>query len=99
MTCGDLTVNLRTCQASMAGNPIPLTKKELDLLWLLMEKRGRAFSRDQLLDQLWGWDYVGGTRTVDTHIKRLRAKLDKFPHPEWQIKTIWGVGYAFEEMP
>ena len=99
MTCGDLTVNLGTCQASMAGNPIPLTKKELDLLWLLMEKRGRAFSRDQLLDQLWGWDYVGGTRTVDTHIKRLRAKLDKFPHPEWQIKTIWGVGYAFEEMP
>ncbi len=99
MACGTLTVNLGTCQASMAGNPIPLTKKELDLLWLLMEKRGRAFSRDQLLDQLWGWDYVGGTRTVDTHIKRLRAKLDKFPHPEWQIKTIWGVGYAFEEMP
>jgi len=99
MTCGTLTVNLGTCQASMAGKPISLTKKELDLLWLLMEKHGRAFSRDQLLDQLWGWDYAGGTRTVDTHIKRLRAKLDKFPHPEWQIKTIWGVGYAFEEMP
>ena len=99
MACGTLAVNLGACQASMAGNPIPLTKKELDLLWLLMEKRGRAFSRDQLLDQLWGWDYAGGTRTVDTHIKRLRAKLDKFPHPEWQIKTIWGVGYAFEEMP
>ena len=99
MTCAALVVNLDTYQASLAGHLIPLTKKELDLLWLLMEGRGRAFSRDQLLDQLWGWDYEGGARTVDAHIKRLRAKLDKFPHPEWQIKTIWGVGYAFEVTP
>lgn len=99
MNCGSLTVNLDTYRAELSGTLLPLTKKELDLLWLLMEGQGRAFSRDQLLDQLWGWDYEGGTRTVDSHIKRLRAKLDKFPHPEWQIKTIWGVGYAFEVIP
>ena len=57
----------------------------------------KVFSRDNLLDSLWGYDYYGDSRTVDSHIKRMRAKLDKFEHPGWEIKTIWGVGYRFEE--
>lgn len=59
----------------------------------------RVFTRDNLLDQVWGYDYFGDTRTVDSHIKRLRAKLDTCPHPRWQIKTVWGVGYKFEMLP
>ena len=58
--------------------------------------KGRVFSRDHLLNSLWGADYDGDTRTIDSHIKRLRAKLDAMTHPQWQIKTIWGVGYSFE---
>ena len=66
------------------------------MIWILTE---RAFSRDHLLDRLWGADYMGDTRTVDTHIKRLRTKLGRCEHPRWQIKTAWGVGYSFEEIP
>ncbi len=58
--------------------------------------KNRVFTRDNLLDSVWGYDYYGDNRTVDSHIKRLRAKLDKYPHPGWQIKTIWGMGYKFE---
>lgn len=58
-----------------------------------------SFSRDNLLDSLWGCDYYGDSRTVDSHIKRLRAKLEDYPHPLWRIKTIWGVGYRFEQEP
>ncbi|MBR1886092.1 MAG: winged helix-turn-helix domain-containing protein, partial [Schwartzia sp.] len=72
---------------------------EFDLLCLFAENKGRAFSREHLLDRLWGWDYEGDTRTVDTHIKRLRAKLAKLPHDDWDIKTVWGVGYALEVAP
>ena len=96
---GQLSLEEDSCRALLAGTPISLTKKEFDLLWLLLENRGRTFSREHLLDSLWGYDYTGDTRTVDTHIKRLRAKLDAKPHPDWQIKTIWGVGYAFETIP
>ena len=56
----------------------------------------KVFTRDNLLDSLWGYDYYGDSRTVDSHIKRLRAKLDSVPHPDWTIKTIWGVGYKLE---
>ncbi len=58
--------------------------------------RNKVFSRDNLLNSLWGYDYFGDTRTVDSHIKRLRAKLDQHAHEGWDIKTIWGVGYKFE---
>lgn len=95
----NLHVDLTDCKAAIDGTIISLTKKELDILSLLLENKGHVFSRDHLLDKLWGYDYAGDTRTVDSHIKRLRAKLDTMPHPLWQIKTVWGVGYSFEELP
>ena len=67
-----------------------------ELLWTLATNKNKVFSRDNLLNSLWGYDYFGDTRTVDSHIKRLRAKLDEFDHYGWEIKTIWGVGYKFE---
>ena len=92
--------NLRVClenaDVTIDGQKIILTKKELEILWTLLDNRGKIFSRDHLLSSLWGYDYFGDNRTVDSHIKRLRAKLDKIPHPNWQIKTIWGMGYKFE---
>lgn len=92
--------NLRVCldnaDVTIDDQKIILTKKELEILWTLLDNRGRIFSRDNLLSDLWGYDYFGDNRTVDSHIKRLRAKLDKVPHPNWQIKTIWGMGYKFE---
>ena len=93
-----LQIDLDDCRAEINGQSISLTKKELDILGLLLENKGRVFSREHLLSSLWGYDYDGDTRTVDSHIKRLRAKLDAVPHPDWQIKTVWGVGYSFEEV-
>ncbi len=75
---------------------VPLTRKELDLLWILASNPGRVFTRDNLLTMAWGYNTESTDRTIDTHIKRLRAKLDEFDHPGWQIKTVWGVGYQFE---
>ena len=96
---GSLTLLLDEERALIAGHAIILTKKEFDILCLLAENKSRVFSRDHLLESLWGYDYEGDTRTVDTHIKRLRAKLAKVPHPDWEIRTVWGVGYAFEVIP
>lgn len=78
------------------GVEIILTKKEVEILYTLATNRNKVFSRDNLVDSLWGYDYAGDTRTVDSHIKRLRAKLGAVPHPGWDIKTIWGKGYKFE---
>lgn len=94
----DLKVNLDKFEAEVGGNPVSLTKKEIELLWTLGTNRNKVFSRDNLLDSIWGYDYYGDNRTVDSHIKRLRAKLDTVPHSGWEIKTIWGVGYKFEEI-
>ena len=96
LTCGNLQVSLEQAAVTIDGQNIPLTKKELEILWTLLANPGKIFSRDNLLSTLWGYDYLGDNRTVDNHIKRLRAKLDKVPHPDWQIKTIWGMGYKFE---
>lgn len=65
-------------------------------MWLLSSNPGKVFSRDNLLDSVWGYEYFGDARTVDTHIKRLRAKTDIYGASDWDIKTIWGVGYKFE---
>lgn len=92
----NLTVRLDNALVTLDGKQIVLTKKELDILWILLENHGKIFSRENLLGSLWGYDYYGDSRTVDSHIKRLRAKLDEVPHPNWQIKTIWGMGYKFE---
>lgn len=95
-THSSLMVNLDEYIAEIDGISIPLTKKEIELLWTLGTNKNKVFSRDNLLSSLWGYDYYGDTRTVDSHIKRLRAKLDEVPHDGWKIKTIWGVGYKFE---
>jgi len=95
-TFSNLKVNLKNYTVSINESNISLTKKEFEILWTLTSNKNKVFSRDNLLNSLWGYDYFGDNRTVDSHIKRLRAKLDKHPHPHWDIKTIWGVGYKFE---
>ena len=92
----NLFINLDQYSVQIDGVNVQLTKKEIELLWTLAKNSTKVFSRDNLLDSIWGIDYFGDSRTVDSHIKRLRAKLDKFSHPLWEIKTIWGVGYRFE---
>lgn len=93
----NLTINLDEYGVAIDGRKVLLTRKETEILWTLATNKNKVFSRDNLLNSLWGYDYFGDTRTVDSHIKRLRAKLDAHPHEGWDIKTIWGVGYQFEE--
>lgn len=95
-TYDNLKIDLDTYAVSVGGEDVPLTKKEIELLWTFATNKNKVFSRDNLLNSLWGYDYFGDTRTVDSHIKRLRAKLDMHEHPNWDVKTIWGVGYKFE---
>lgn len=80
----------------IGSQAVQLTRKELDLLCILASNPGRVFTRDNLLTMAWGYNTESTDRTIDTHIKRLRAKLDEFDHPAWQIKTVWGIGYQFE---
>ncbi|OTN87954.1 hypothetical protein A5819_000404 [Enterococcus sp. 7E2_DIV0204] len=88
LTYDNLTVYLEEKKVTIATQEIILTKRELELLWLLLANPEKVFSRDNLLDSLWGIDYFGDARTVDTHIKRLRAKLDEVSHPNWEIATV-----------
>lgn len=92
----NLTINLDNYVVTINNKNVSLTKKEIELLWTLCTNKGKVFSRDNLLNSIWGYDYFGDSRTVDSHIKRLRAKLDEFEHENWEISTIWGVGYKFE---
>ena len=78
------------------GSPIDMPPKELELLYFLASSPKRVFTREQLLDQIWGYEYAGDTRTVDVHIKRLREKIKD--HDSWRIDTVWGVGYKFETL-
>ncbi len=94
----NLKINLDDYSIYINGKAISLTKKEFEILWTLASNENKVFSRDNLLDSLWGHDYFGDNRTVDSHIKRLRAKLDQEKHINWDIKTIWGVGYKFERI-
>ena len=96
LSYANLYINLEKYAVQINGEDVPLTKKEIELLWTLAKNSTKVFSRDNLLDSIWGYDYFGDSRTVDSHIKRLRAKLDKYEHHLWEIKTIWGVGYRFE---
>ena len=99
LSMDNLFINLDKYAVQIDGEEVPLTKKEIELLWTLAKNHTKVFSRDNLLDSIWGIDYFGDSRTVDSHIKRLRAKLDKYEHEKWDIKTIWGVGYRFEVKP
>ena len=99
LSIANLYINVDKYEVQIDGTEVPLTKKEIELLWTLAKNNTKVFSRDNLLDSIWGIDYFGDSRTVDSHIKRLRAKLDKYEHDKWDIKTIWGVGYRFEVKP
>ncbi len=92
----NLTINLSDFTVKISDENVSFTKKEIELLWLLSTNRNKVFTRENLLDSIWGYDYFGDSRTVDSHIKRLRAKLDNYEHETWNIKTIWGVGYKFD---
>ena len=93
----DLTINLTNYSVTYMGQPLDMPPKELELLYCLAASPNRVFTREQLLDQIWGYDYVGDTRTVDVHIKRIREKIHD--HEGWRISTIWGIGYKFETNP
>jgi len=97
VACGDLLVDLDKHKVSVAGRKVELTTKEFDLLKLLLTNAGKVFTRDQLLTQVWGYDYFGGTRTVDVHIRRLREKIERDPGAPEYILTAWGTGYTFRE--
>jgi two-component system, OmpR family, response regulator ResD len=92
----NLLINKQEYMATSSGNSVQLTAKELELLWHMASHPGRVFSREQLLESIWGYEYFGDTRTVDTHIKRIRQKLEVKDDTLWDIKTVWGVGYKFE---
>lgn len=92
----NLKVSINLFQVFINQKEVALTKKEIELLYVLVKNKGKVFTRENLLDSVWGYDYFGDSRTVDSHIKRLRAKLDYYEHDHWQIKTVWGVGYKFE---
>ncbi len=90
-----LEINLNNYQVRAKGEIIPFTPKEVEILHMLAASAGQVFTREQILSQVWGYDYFGDTRTVDTHIKRIRQKLPS-DHVPWQLKTVYGVGYKFE---
>ena len=94
LSISNLTINIESYSVYVGAEKLPLTKKEVETMWILAENPSKVFTRDNLLDSLWGQDYFGDSRTVDSHIKRLRAKLDKVDHPDWE--TIWGLGYKLE---
>ena len=96
ITLGNLWISAEDYLAKVGEKPLALTKKEFEILWTLAEHPGKVFSRDNLLESLWGYDYFGDTRTVDTHIKRLRAKVEALSPEGFAITTIWGVGYRLE---
>ena len=89
----DLSVSLTNYSVIYKGEHIDMPPKELELLYFLASSPNQVFTREQLLDQIWGYDYAGDTRTVDVHIKRLREKIND--HETWRIETVWGVGYKF----
>ncbi len=91
----NLTINLSNYELKINGNIIEVPPKELELLYFLASNPNRVFTREQLLEEVWGFDYFGDSRTVDVHIKRLREKLEGVD-ANWQLKTVWGVGYKFE---
>ena len=91
----NIEISLRKYELKLNGKAIDIPPKELELLYFLASNYNRVFTRDQLLDKVWGFDYLGDSRTVDVHVKRLREKLEGISD-KWNLKTVWGVGYKFE---
>ena len=90
----DLIINQTNYSVLYQGHPVDMPPKELELLYFLASSPNQVFTREQLLDHIWGYEYIGDTRTVDVHIKRLREKIKD--HPSWSLSTVWGIGYKFE---
>lgn len=90
-----LCINMENFELRVGGNVVDAPPKEMELLYHLASNPNRVFTRDQLLDEVWGFEYYGDSRTVDVHVKRLREKLDGVSD-RWNLKTVWGVGYKFE---
>ena len=89
-----ITINLTNYSVVCDGQNVEMPPKELELLYCLAASPNQVFTREQLLDRIWGYEYIGDTRTVDVHIKRLREKIKD--HPHWSLSTVWGIGYKFE---
>ncbi len=89
-----ITINLTNYSVIVDGQQVEMPPKELELLYFLAASPNQVFTREQLLDQIWGYEYIGDTRTVDVHIKRLREKIKD--HSNWRLATVWGIGYKFE---
>ena len=89
-----ISINLTNYSVMADGVNIDMPPKELELLYFLASSPNQVFTREQLLDQIWGYEYIGDTRTVDVHIKRIREKIKE--HPSWSLSTVWGIGYKFE---
>lgn len=94
VTFPDLTINLSEYTVLCRDKYIKMPQKELELLYFLASHPNQVFTREQLLDYIWGYEYFGDTRTVDVHVKRIREKIKK--HSDWNISTVWGIGYKFE---
>ncbi|MBS5880227.1 MAG: response regulator transcription factor [Clostridium sp.] len=94
VTFDGLIVSLDNYSVTLDGKQIEMPPKEIELLYFLASREGKVFTREQLLEQVWGFDFFGDSRTVDVHVKRIRGKLGE--RDAWQIKTVWGVGYKFE---
>lgn len=90
----DLCISLSNYSVTYQGKLIEMPPKELELLYFLASHPNQVFTREQLLDQIWGYEYVGETRTVDVHVKRIREKIND--HTQWKLNTVWGIGYKFE---
>ncbi len=90
----DISINLSNYSVIYKGSHVEMPPKELELLYFLASSPNQVFTREQLLDHIWGYEYVGDTRTVDVHVKRLREKIKD--HEHWRISTVWGIGYKFE---
>ncbi len=91
----NIEISLQKYELKLGGRSVDIPPKELELLYFLASNYNRVFTRDQLLDKVWGFDYLGDSRTVDVHVKRLREKLEG-ASDKWMLKTVWGVGYKFE---
>ena len=91
----NLVINLTNYELKVKGNRVEAPPKEMELLYHLASNPNRVFTRDQLLDEVWGFDYYGDSRTVDVHVKRIREKLEDVSD-KWELKTVWSVGYKFE---
>lgn len=94
VTLPNLVINQTDYSVTYNNQKIEMPPKELELLYFIASHPNQVFTREQLLDHIWSYDYIGDTRTVDVHIKRLREKFKN--HPDWDIKTVWGIGYKFE---